>query len=90
MVRVYVGVSIGALLGIMAFLMSWSHNHGPEVELIFIVTVVPPAVLGAVIGGFHATMEQLRALRRQRALQMEEKPDREPPEDEPPTGIREF
>jgi hypothetical protein len=87
MVRVYVGAAIGAAIGILAFAIDEATRHPAHdpIVLLFIVTVVPPAILGAVIGGFHAVMIQLRALRRQRALDMD---DDEP--DEPPTGIRKF
>jgi hypothetical protein len=70
MKRVWIGATVGALLGIAIFLCSMPH-HSSELTLVFVVVVSPLAMLGAHIGGVQAILRELRAMRRQRAMDMD-------------------
>jgi hypothetical protein len=65
--RVWLGAAVGALIGIVVFACSRPHGSS-EMALVFVVTVTPLTALGAIIGGVHAILQELRALRRQRAM----------------------
>jgi hypothetical protein len=66
---VWIGAAVGALVGTSFF---FGAAHREDAEIVFVVTVSPLAALGALMGGFHAVLKELRALRRQRAIDAED------------------
>ena len=71
MKRVWIGAAVGTLLGSIAFGCGFPH-HSPEFMLLFVLTVMPFTTLGALIGGVQAILQELRALRRQRAMDIDD------------------